>query len=111
MPPSILGRFSILCAILRQLHLILHIRFFPLASPELPRLQPDVFFVDQLSTCIPFLRMFGAKRVVFYVHFPDNLLADGEFNMNKAKRTQASVWKRLYRLPMDVLEEKTTGKS
>lgn len=46
---------------------------------------------------------------MFYCHFPDKLLADGEFNMANAKRKRVSFLKRLYRLPMDLLEEKTTG--
>ncbi|KLU81704.1 mannosyltransferase, partial [Magnaporthiopsis poae ATCC 64411] len=51
-PPSILSRFSILCAILRQLHLILQISLF---SDELAQLRPDAFFVDQLSAGLPLL--------------------------------------------------------
>lgn len=94
-PTSIFGRFSILCAILRQLHLILQIRFFPLSSPELPLLQPDVFFVDQLSAGLPFLRLADPHaRVFFYCHFPDLLLAHG----------RDRIWKRLYRAPFDALE-------
>ncbi|KLO19624.1 mannosyltransferase [Schizopora paradoxa] len=104
-PRSIRGKFHILFAHLRQLHLTAHL------LNTFSTRKYDIFFVDQLSTCIPFLRTFRGKRVVFYVHFPDKLLADGEFNMNNAKRKQASVWKRLYRLPMDVLEEKTTGQA
>ncbi|KAG1900064.1 uncharacterized protein F5891DRAFT_338537 [Suillus fuscotomentosus] len=38
-----------------------------------------VFSVDQLSTCIPFLRMLRGKRVVFHCHFPDKLLANGVY--------------------------------
>ncbi|KAG2002592.1 alpha-1,3-mannosyltransferase ALG2 [Coprinopsis cinerea AmutBmut pab1-1] len=69
----------------------------------------DVFFVDQLSTCVPFLRGVAGKRVVFYCHFPDKLLADGAFvdGGGGVVRRQGLV-KRLYRLPMDWLEEVTT---
>ena len=102
MPPNILGRFSIICATLRQLHLILQIRYFPLTTPELPRLQPDVFFVDQLSAGLPLLRLADPHaRVFFYCHFPDLLLAQG----------RDRFWKRLYRLPFDALERWTMGLS
>ena len=95
MPPSILSRFSILCAILRQLHLILQIRFLPITSPELLLLQPDAFFVDQLSAGLPLLRLADPHaRVFFYCHFPDLLLAQGRHRL----------WKRLYRVPFDALE-------
>lgn len=95
-PPSLLNRFSILCAILRQLHLILQICIF---SSELRELRPDVFFVDQLSAGIPLLRIFNPEaRALFYCHFPDKLLAYRE-----------SVVKRLYRIPFDWIESWTTG--
>jgi hypothetical protein len=42
-------------------------------------LEVDIFFVDQLSICIPLLRLLTARWVVFYCHFPDILLASGEF--------------------------------
>ncbi len=97
-PPSILGRFAILCAILRQLHLVLQISVF---SSELRDLQPDAFFVDQLSACVPLLRVGCARaRILFYCHFPDKLLA------------RRGGWvKRAYRVPFDWLESWTTGGS
>ena len=67
----------------------------------------DVYFVDQLSTCIPFLRTFAHTRVLFYCHFPDKLLAEGAYVEGQMKR--GSSLKRLYRLPMDLLEEVTTS--
>jgi alpha-1,3/alpha-1,6-mannosyltransferase len=95
-PPTLFGRFAILCAFLRQLHLILQIAVF---SDELARLNPSVFFVDQLSAGVPLLRLLKpSSRVLFYCHFPDQLLAK-----------KGGVLKILYRLPFDWLESWSTG--
>ncbi|KAF1817400.1 UDP-Glycosyltransferase/glycogen phosphorylase [Eremomyces bilateralis CBS 781.70] len=98
-PPSILGgRFTILCAILRQLHLILQIALF---TNELASIQPDAFFIDQLSACIPLLKWLLPQpkaTILFYCHFPDQLLVQ-----------RKSIIKRLYRAPFDWLESWSTG--
>lgn len=95
-PSTLFGRFAILCAILRQIHLILQIA---LLSDELPLLTPTSFFVDQLSAGIPLLRLLQPRpRVIFYCHFPDKLLA------------KKGGWlKTLYRGPFDWLESWSTG--
>jgi alpha-1,3/alpha-1,6-mannosyltransferase len=85
----------------RQLHLTLHLMC---TSAH----KYDVFFVDQLSTCIPFLRKFCGKRVVFYCHFPDKLLASGAYVEGRRMRN-ISLLKSIYRFPMDWLEEITTS--
>ena len=103
-PRSIMGKLHVLSAHARQLHLTTRL----LSNSEPPY---DVYFVDQLSTCIPFLRLLVEKRVVFYCHFPDKLLANGEFVEGEAGRWKAGVVKGLYRLPMDLLEEWTTRMS
>ncbi|TAQ84926.1 hypothetical protein B7494_g6753 [Chlorociboria aeruginascens] len=91
-PASILSRFTIMCAILRQLHLILSMYF----TFELSKLQPDAFIVDQLSAGLPWLRyLYPNTRILFYCHFPDLLLAQG----------RANVIKRAYRIPFDFLEQ------
>lgn len=97
-PSSILGRLFILCAILRQLHLVLQITLF---TTELRDLRPEAFFIDQLSACVPLLRLTSTKaRIIFYCHFPDKLLA------------QRQGWvKKLYRIPFDWIESWTTGAS
>jgi len=83
-PATILGRFKILCSILRQIHLILTIRF----NGELAKLQPTAFFVDQLSAGIPFLRWyFEDQKILFYCHFPDLLLVQGR------KRWYKRIWR------------------
>lgn len=100
-PRALKGKFHILFAHARQLHLTAHILW---SSSR----KYDVFFVDQLSTCIPFLRMLGKTRVVFYCHFPDKLLANGAFIEGSAMQKQGSLLKRIYRFPMDWWEEITT---
>ena len=100
-PRAIKGKLHIVFSHARQLHLTAH-----LLRPGAPSY--DVFFVDQLSTCIPFLRAFAHTRVLFYCHFPDKLLADGAYVEGRTKRGNAL--KRIYRLPMDLLEEVTTSK-
>ena len=59
----------------------------------------EVVVCDQISACIPVLRLSGA-RIIFYCHFPDQLL------------TRRESWlKRLYRWPIDRLEEWSTGRA
>lgn len=71
----------------------------------------DVYIVDQQSVCVPLLRLLTGTRVVFYCHFPDKLLSGGwSFGEDKVERTQGGLLKRAYRLPIDKLEEWTTGK-
>lgn len=84
----------------------------------LSRLQPfDIFFVDQQSVCVPFLRFFLGTRVVFYCHFPDKLLSGGwEVSVDakgagQVQRGKTGLLKRVYRWPIDKLEEWTTGMS
>jgi alpha-1,3/alpha-1,6-mannosyltransferase len=84
------------------MHLVTH-----LLRPRAPTY--DVYFVDQLSTCVPFLRVVGSTRVVFYCHFPDKLLANGAFIDGNLVKKQGSWLKRFYRYPMDWLEEITTS--
>ncbi|KAG8160254.1 hypothetical protein KVR01_009790 [Diaporthe batatas] len=90
-PPSILSRLNILCAIARQLHLLVQIHL----NGELASLRPDAFFVDQLSAGLPLLQLIQPKApILFYCHFPDLHLVQGR-----------DRWlKKLYRLPFDTLE-------
>lgn len=100
-PRSVFGSFTIVCVMLRQLHLVasfllscllFHLSSLPLLSLLVipldhpfassldwsPRRQTepfDVIVVDQLSLAVPLLRWFGQNRVVFYCHFPDLLLS------------------------------------
>lgn len=110
-PRSVHGKGHIVFAHLRQLHLTFHLLWTKsrigkgcLADDY------DVFFIDQLSTAIPFLRSCAHKRVVFYGHFPDKLLAEGPFIENASRNKKISL-KSLYRFPMDFIEDFTTSKS
>ena len=60
----------------------------------------DVVVVDQVSICVPLLRLALPRGTVFYCHYPDKLLC---------ARRGASLLKRLYRAPLDWAEEETTG--
>lgn len=91
-PPKIFGMFAIICAILRQLHLL-----YLLVKSGVDY---DIYIVDQLSACVPFLRLYQQGRIIFYGHFPDQLLA---------KRT--SLLKSLYRYPFDWFEKWSTSYS
>jgi alpha-1,3/alpha-1,6-mannosyltransferase len=130
LPRSLFNSLHILFAILRQLTLTLLLFLSLLPSTHLPFslipsfLRPikharqfDVFFVDQLSVCVPFVRWALGTRVVFYCHFPDKLLSGG-WDLKSAeeggpKRKEVGGWKDLikgvYRLPIDLVEEFTTG--
>ena len=108
LPRSLFGLFHILFAHLRQLYLVLHLLFVARRC--------DIYIVDQLSTCIPFIRVFLCNRVVFYCHFPDKLLADGEYLENDGRQElglgrRRGFLKQIYRLPMDYWEELTTSRA
>ena len=90
-PPTVIGRFKILCSILRQIHLLVAITW----TGELAKLKPTAFFIDQLSAGIPFLRWFWEdQKILFYCHFPDLLLVQG----------RKSWYKRIWRIGFDWLE-------
>lgn len=90
LPRSFFGRFYALCAYIRMIYAAIYLVCFS-------AINFDAVFCDQISACIPFLRISNAK-IIFYCHFPDMLLTKRE-----------SFWKKLYRAPIDWLEEKTTG--
>ena len=79
-----------LFAYIRMIYVAIYLVFFS-------KMTFDVIICDQISACIPVLR-WSRANVVFYCHFPDQLL------------TQRKTWlKKVYRCPIDTLEEKTTG--
>jgi len=58
----------------------------------------DVIICDQVSACIPILKLSKKAKVLFYCHFPDMLLTQ-----------RKTMLKKIYRAPIDQLEEFTTG--
>ncbi|XP_073996653.1 alpha-1,3/1,6-mannosyltransferase Alg2 [Rhodnius prolixus] len=85
-PRNILGRFFALCAYLKMIYCAFYIIFFE---------KPDLVFCDLISVCIPILHL-NVKNVVYYCHFPDQLLSK-----------KGGFFKQIYRLPLNWLEEKT----
>ena len=90
LPRSICGRFYALCAYIRMCYAAFYL-------VVLSGIHFDLIFCDQISACVPILRMSKAK-VLFYCHFPDLLLTQ-----------RKSFLKRFYRVPIDWVEEWTTG--
>ena len=89
MPRKLLGKFFALCAVMRMIFLAIYVRLFVSA---------DVYIVDQVSMCVPFLKVLSSKKVLFYCHYPDLLLTQ-----------RNNILKLLYRKPLDYLEGLTTS--
>ena len=96
LPRHTLKRFYAFWAYVRMIYVAVYLSLFA-ADPDFV---PDVIVCDQVSACIPFLRLLcrGSVRILFYCHFPDMLLTQ-----------RKSFLKKLYRFPLDWLEEYTTG--
>ncbi|KOS47359.1 hypothetical protein ACN38_g1654 [Penicillium nordicum] len=112
-PAHVCGRLHILMAALRQVHLTvsllgeLGIRGTPETTTTTTDDEDgdDIFIVDQLPACVPFLKSFGRprqsrrQRILFYCHFPDQLLARRDEGGSLLRVTKA-----LYRFPFDWFE-------
>ncbi|KAL4974748.1 hypothetical protein BDW66DRAFT_139181 [Aspergillus desertorum] len=104
-PPSIRGRFVVLLAILRQV--CLAVELLGEATRARNEDADQVFIVDQVPACVPLLKILGPRwlatkgkqRILFYCHFPDQLLArrDGGSALLR-------LLKGLYRYPFDWFE-------
>ncbi|OAE29884.1 hypothetical protein AXG93_773s1230 [Marchantia polymorpha subsp. ruderalis] len=92
LPRSIFNRLHAVCAYIRCLYVAFCMVLFWHTF--------DVVFVDQVSAVIPVFRMKSSSKILFYCHFPDMLLAQHTTTLRK-----------LYRKPLDWLEETTTGKA
>uniref|UniRef100_W8CDK0 Alpha-1,3/1,6-mannosyltransferase ALG2 n=2 Tax=Ceratitis capitata TaxID=7213 RepID=W8CDK0_CERCA len=94
LPRKIFGRFYALCAYFRMIYAALYASFVISRHENI-----DVFFCDQISVGVPALKL--AKRrpkIIFYCHFPDQLLSIREGYLKSA-----------YRAPINYLEEFTIG--
>ncbi|KAK6154270.1 hypothetical protein DH2020_008518 [Rehmannia glutinosa] len=90
LPRHIFYRLHAICAYLRCIFVALCVL---LLYPSF-----DVVIADQVSVVIPLMKMKKLSKVVFYCHFPDMLLAQ-----------HTTILRRIYRKPIDFLEEITTG--
>lgn len=95
LPRSCCGKGYALWAYIRMVYVAIYLLSYVLFGDKTQKF--DVIICDQISACIPILRLTGA-RVIFYCHFPDQLLTE-----------RKSFLKKAYRWPIDKLEEKTTG--
>ena len=70
LPRSIFGFCFALCAYIRMVYAAIYLVYFAKNIPC------DVVFCDQVSACIPFLKLPShnrPKKIIFYCHFPDQL--------------------------------------
>ena len=93
LPIKIFGKFYAFCATVRMVYVSFYLTMFS-------SLNPDVIICDQISNAIPILKAFSSAKIIFYCHFPDQLLTQ-----------RKTFWKKLYRKIMDYVEEKTISKS
>jgi len=89
LPRSLFGRCQALFASIRMVYITLYMLLTQIA---------DVVIVDQVSTPLPFLKATNYPTI-FYCHYPDLLLST----------ERKSLFKKLYRAPLDWLEQTTTG--
>ncbi len=116
-PRHIFGRMLALCAYIRCVLVAVHIAWrcyfsrgdttssstatsnASTSRNAAGRLAYDVVIADQVSVVVPIVKLLLPRtKVLFYCHFPDMLLAKRE-----------STLKRIYRMPLDYIEEVTTG--
>ena len=103
-PRSLGGRCLAACAYLRFTLAAFYLIFF--AWNDRRTRQPDAIFLDQISAPLPLLRLFSFLlsaqpnfKIIFYGHFPDQLLATD----------RRSTLKQSYRYLIDWLEQWSTG--
>ncbi|OQR67129.1 hypothetical protein BIW11_13702 [Tropilaelaps mercedesae] len=93
LPRSIFGKFYVICSIVRMIYLALYMYFTRCGT----NVKPDLIFVDQVSQCIPWLKLLRVP-ILFYCHHPDCLLVQ-----------KKSALRKYYRRPIDWFEELTTS--
>uniref|UniRef100_A0A1Q3G0L9 Alpha-1,3/1,6-mannosyltransferase ALG2 n=1 Tax=Culex tarsalis TaxID=7177 RepID=A0A1Q3G0L9_CULTA len=95
-PRDIFGRFYAVCAYVRMVYAAF---YFSLCLSKRERF--DVVFCDLISAGIPIFRLARQRpKVLFYCHYPDQLLS-----------APGSLLKKWYRMPLNYLEEVTTGQA
>ncbi|EIE26568.1 glycosyl transferase family 1 protein [Coccomyxa subellipsoidea C-169] len=92
-PRSIVNRLHAFCAYVRCILIAAYIAWTAFR-------QYDVVFVDQVSAAVPVLRLLTSSKVLFYCHFPDQLLAKRRSRLHS-----------IYRTVLDAVEESTTGQA
>jgi len=92
LPRNIFGYGHALCAYLRMVFLSICLLWDK-------TIKTDVIIIDQVSIPIPILK-WKSPNIIFYCHFPDQLLAK-----------PGSALKKLYRGPLNWLEEYTTNQA
>ncbi|XP_051116506.1 uncharacterized protein LOC127241481 [Andrographis paniculata] len=90
LPRHFFYRLHAVCAYLRCIFVALCVLFL---YPSF-----DVILADQVSVVVPLMKLKRSSKVIFYCHFPDLLLAQ-----------HTTFLRRIYRKPIDYLEELTTG--
>ncbi|KAJ6829769.1 alpha-1,3/1,6-mannosyltransferase ALG2-like [Iris pallida] len=90
LPRHIFYRFHAVCAYLRCIFVALCVLVM---WPSF-----DIILADQVSVVIPLMKIKRSTKVIFYCHFPDMLLAQ-----------HTTALRRMYRKPIDMIEEATTG--
>ncbi|EPQ28523.1 uncharacterized protein PFL1_03826 [Pseudozyma flocculosa PF-1] len=124
-PRSLFNRLHLPMAILQQLSLIFQLILsitllkYPgtmptfvssrlTSSPPIPEF--DLFFMDQLSAGIPWLKIITSTRILYYCHFPDKDIGSSIALQKALARGHSgpSVFRKIYRLPLDLIEEGTT---
>lgn len=90
LPRHIFYRFHAVCAYLRCIFVALCVL---LLWPTF-----DIILADQVSIIIPLMKVKKPTKIMFYCHFPDLLLAQ-----------HTTTLRRMYRAPIDYIEEQTTG--
>ncbi|CAG9804251.1 unnamed protein product [Chironomus riparius] len=93
-PRNIFGKFYAFCAYFRMVYAAFYVVLFQSKEEKL-----DLIFCDLISLGIPLLKYAKHNpKILFYCHFPDQLLTK-----------QGGCMKSIYRIPLNYLEEKTTG--
>ena len=79
LPRRIFGKFCAFCATIRMIYACIYLTLFSGICPE-------IIICDQISNSLPILKSFSSAKIIFYCHFPDQLLTDRKTAMKKLYR-------------------------